>query len=403
VAKIRIAIKEALYGNITGNVIRLNMNINGGKHMISSVEFSKKLNDLGFNTAVGVPDSTFKGLISYFSSRDVFNHIIAANECEAMGIAAGYYLALKKPAMVYMQNSGFCKTLNPYTSMLSADVYSIPALMLVGWRGEPGKKDEPQHKMMGRIMPDLFQVMEIEYAVLEETQWENQLELARQYLNHHDRPYIIAVKKGLFDDFKIQEKESPAVMTREEALNIIVENTPGNAVFVSTTGKTSRELFEIREQRKEPHGTDFYTVGSMGCASSIAFGVGLANSQKKVFILEGDGAALMQLGTMATIGHYKNSRLKHIIIDNNSHESTGGQPTVSGGVNFMEIARACGYEFVECVDNPVDLRKSLDHLETNNQLSLVVVKVKKGARLDLGRPTTTPRENRDAFIENFQR
>jgi phosphonopyruvate decarboxylase len=379
------------------------MNINGGNQMISSVEFSKKLNDLGFNTAVGVPDSTFKGLISYFSSQDVFNHIIAANECEAMGIAAGYYLAHKKPAMVYMQNSGFCKALNPYTSMLSADVYSVPALMLVGWRGEPGKKDEPQHKMMGRIMLDLFKVMEIEYSVLEETQWETQLEFARQYLNRNDRPYIIAIKKGLFDDFKIPGEKSQAAMTREEALNVIVENTPGNAVFVSTTGKTSRELFEIREQRKESHGTDFYTVGSMGCASSIAFGVGLADSQKKVFILDGDGAVLMQLGTMATIGHYKNPRLKHIIIDNNSHESTGGQPTVSVSVNFIEIARACGYEFVECVDNPQDLKKCLGHLQANNQLSLVVVKVKKGARSDLGRPTTTPRENRDAFIENFQR
>jgi phosphonopyruvate decarboxylase len=371
--------------------------------MISSVDFSKKLDGLGFNTAVGVPDSTFKGLISYFSSQEVFNHIIAVNECEAVGIAAGYYLACKKPAMVYMQNSGFCKTLNPYTSMLCADVYSLPALLLVGWRGEPGKKDEPQHKMMGRIMLDLFKVMEIEYTVLEETQWESQLENARDYLDHHDRPYIIAIKKGLFDDFKIQEKECPARMTREEALNIIVENTGGDAVFVSTTGKTSRELFEIREQRKEPHGTDFYTVGSMGCASSIAFGVGLADSQKKVFILDGDGAVLMQLGTMATIGHYKNPRLKHIIIDNNSHESTGGQPTVSGSVNFMEIARACGYEFVDCVDNPMDLRKCLGHLVVNNQLSLVVVKVKKGARPDLGRPTTGPRENRDAFIENFQR
>jgi len=370
--------------------------------MISSVDFSKKLNGLGFNTAVGVPDSTFKGLISYFSSREVFNHIIAANECEAMGIAAGYYLAHKKPALVYMQNSGFCKTLNPYTSMLSADVYAVPALMLVGWRGEPGKKDEPQHKMMGRIMLDLFKVMEIEYAVLEESQWETQLEFACQCLSHHDRPYIIAIKTGLFDDFKIPGEKSQASMTREETLNIIVENTGGDAVFVSTTGKTSRELFEIREQREESHGTDFYTVGSMGCASAIAFGVGLAVSQKKVFILDGDGAALMQLGTMATIGHYKNPRLKHIIIDNNSHESTGGQPTVSGSVNFIEIGRACGYEFVECVDNPMDLRKCLGHLVVNNQLSLVVVKVKKGARPDLGRPTTTPRENRDAFIENFQ-
>jgi phosphonopyruvate decarboxylase len=218
--------------------------------------------------------------------------VIAANECEAMGIGAGYYLAREKPALVYMQNSGFCKTLNPYTSMLSADVYAVPLLMLVGWRGEPGKKDEPQHKMMGRIMTDLFKVMELEYAVLEETGWESQLEQAAEYLQHSEKPYIIAIRKGLFDDFKLPSPaESPTAMTREQALNIIVDHTSADTVFVSTTGKTSRELFEIREQRNQPHGTDFYTVGSMGCASSIAFGVGLADSQKKVFILDGDGAA----------------------------------------------------------------------------------------------------------------
>lgn len=371
--------------------------------MISSVDFSKKLSQLKFDTAIGVPDSTFKGLISYFSTRGVFKHIIAANECEAMGIGAGYYLAHEKPALVYMQNSGFCKTLNPYTSMLSADVYAVPLLMLVGWRGEPGKKDEPQHKMMGRIMLDLFKAVEIEYSILEESQWETQLEHAADYLHHNQKPYIIAIKKGLFDDFKIpSHSESPTAMTREQALNIIVDHTSRDTVFVGTTGKTSRELFEIREQRKQPHGTDFYTVGSMGCASSIAFGVGLADSQKNVFILDGDGAALMQLGTMATMGHYKNPRLKHILLDNNSHESTGGQPTVSGSVNFIEIGRACGYEFVQCVDNKEDLKTCLRDLETNGKLSLVVVKVKKGSRPDLGRPTTTPKENRDAFIRNFQ-
>jgi phosphonopyruvate decarboxylase len=371
--------------------------------MIAPADFSKKLNELGFDTAVGVPDSTFKGLISYFSSQDIFKHVIAANECEAMGIAAGYYLAQQKPALVYMQNSGFCKTLNPYTSMLSTDVYGIPALLLVGWRGEPGKKDEPQHKMMGRIMTDLFQVMELDYTILEESQWEHQLEMAHGCLSRHDRPYIIAIKPDLFDDFKIPGKdENLALPTREEALNIIVENTSPQVVFISTTGKTSRELFEIRAQRSQPHGTDFYTVGSMGCTSAIAFGVALADSQKKVFILDGDGAALMQLGTMATIGHYKNPRLKHIILDNQAHESTGGQPTVSGSVDFMQIGRACGYEYVAGVDNETDLKQTLQHLETNNQLSLVVVKIKKGSRPNLGRPTTTPKENRDAFIGSFR-
>ncbi|MCX6583103.1 MAG: phosphonopyruvate decarboxylase [Candidatus Aminicenantes bacterium] len=371
--------------------------------MISPVDFSKKLHELGFETAVGVPDSTFKGLISYFSTQDRFRHVIAANECEAMGIAAGYYLAHREPALVYMQNSGFCKTLNPYTSMLSEDVYGIPALLLVGWRGEPGQKDEPQHKMMGRIMTDLFKVMEIEYSVLEESQWESQLTSARDYLNRRRRPYIIAVKSKLFAEFKSpQKEESRAAMTREEALNIIVENTSHRAVFISTTGKTSRELFEIRQQKGQTHGSDFYTVGSMGCASAIAFGVGLAESDREVFILDGDGAAIMQLGTMATIGHYKNPRLKHIILDNHAHESTGGQPTVSAGIDFIAIGRACGYENVAAVDNAADLKKSLQALENNGQLSLLAVQIKKGSRSDLGRPTTTPQENRDAFTGYFR-
>jgi phosphonopyruvate decarboxylase len=371
--------------------------------MISVVDFSNKLSQLDFDTAVGVPDSTFKGLISYFSSQAVFNHVIACNECEAMGIAAGYYLAREKPAIVYMQNSGFCKTLNPYTSMLSPEVYSVPALLLVGWRGEPGKKDEPQHKMMGRIMQDLFKVMEMEFTVLDPGQWETQLETARDYCHQHQKPYIIAIKKDLFADFKIPRgDEGQAAMTREQALNIIVERLSGPAVFISTTGKTSRELFEIREQRREPHGSDFYTVGSMGCASSIAFGVGLAESQKKIVILDGDGAALMQMGTMATLGHYKNPRLKHLILDNHAHESTGGQPTVSASADLMGIGRACGYEYVESAANPAELQKCLEEIEHNEKLSLLVVRVKKGSRPDLGRPTTTPRENRDAFIRYFQ-
>lgn len=369
--------------------------------MISVVDFSEKLNGLGFDTAVGVPDSTFKGLISYFSTQNVFTHVTAANECEAMGIGAGYFLAHKKPALVYMQNSGFCKTLNPYTSMLSEEVYGIPALMLVGWRGEPGMKDEPQHKMMGRIMTNLFRVMELDYTILDKQEWSSQLDHAAQYLKTAEKPYVLAIPKGLFDNFDIPEVPGSATMTREQAINVIVDTISGEAVFISTTGKTSRELFEIREQQGQMHGSDFYTVGSMGCASSIALGVGLAKSEKNVFILDGDGAALMQLGTMATAGHYRNPRIKHVLLDNNAHESTGGQPTVSGSIDFGSIANACGYEYVQYAENENDLAAVLRELECNGKLSLVVVKVKKGARSDLGRPTTTPKQNRDAFIANF--
>lgn len=371
--------------------------------MISAVEFSKWLAHLGVNTTVGVPDSTFKGLISYFSSQSLFRHLIAVNECEAMGIAAGYYLASQKPALVYMQNSGFCKTLNPYTSLLSPDAYGIPALMLVGWRGEPGKKDEPQHIMMGRILIDLLTVLELEYTILEEDNWKVQLEEALSRTIQSEKPYVVVVRNGLFDDYKVAKPVSSfdTTLTREQALEIIVNYSPEQAVFISTTGKTSRELFEIRKKRSESHGKDFYTVGSMGCASAIALGVGLVSSPRTIFILDGDGAALMQLGTLATIGHYKNPRLKHIIIDNNAHESTGGQPTVSDNVNFMGIGKACGYDTVMTVDCAQDLATCLQDLETNNRLSLVVVKVKTGSRSDLGRPTTTPKENRDAFIQHF--
>jgi phosphonopyruvate decarboxylase len=371
--------------------------------MISPVDFSKKLFELGFDTTIGVPDSTFKGLISYFNGHKTFKQVIASNECEAMGIASGYYLSQQKPALVYMQNSGFCKTINPYTSLLSADVYSIPVLMLVGWRGEPGKKDEPQHKMMGRIMIDLIKVMEIDYTILSEADWEEQLVKAARYVAQNECPYIIAVKKGSFSEYsQLPETGPEAALSRERVIRMIVEEASEDVVFVSTTGKTSRELFEIREQREEHHGRDFYTVGSMGCASSIALGIGLGSSNKKVFVLDGDGAALMQLGTMATIGHYPRPNLKHIIIDNNAHESTGGQPTVSATVDFMQIARGCHYEYTRYVDNEEQLRDELKRLETNNQLSLLVIKVKKGSRPDLGRPTTTPRENRDAFLQNFK-
>jgi len=370
--------------------------------VISVEDFSKKLCEAGFDQVIGVPDSTFKGLISYFSSQDMFRHTVAVNECEAVAIAAGYYLGQGKPAVVYMQNSGFCKTLNPYTSLLSADVYSLPALMLVGWRGEPGKKDEPQHKMMGRIMLDLMRVMEIDYAVLDEALWPEQVQQACAYVREKERPFIMVIKPEVFADFKISRKKHDYEMTREEVLRVIVENASDQAMFISTTGKTSRELFEIREQRQESHGKDFYTVGSMGCASAIGFGLGLASSRRPIFILDGDGASLMQLGSLATIGHYTNRRIKHIIIDNGAHESTGNQPTVSDSVNFLEIGQACGYEWTACVETRQELNEAVFDLEKNNRLSLLVVKVKPGSRPDLGRPTTTPRENRDAFMAHFR-
>jgi phosphonopyruvate decarboxylase len=346
--------------------------------MISCTEFSQKLIELGYDTATGIPDSTFKGLISYFTHDNVFRHIIASNECEAMAIAAGYFLSSKKPAIVYLQNSGFGKVVNPYTSLLSKDIYSLPVLMLIGWRGEPGKKDEPQHKMM--------QLIRCHESILDS-----------------EEAHALVIRRGIFEDYSEIPEENEYTLAREWVLEKIVESISPDALFVSTTGKTSRELFEIRERRKDIHGRDFYTVGSMGCTSAIAFGAGLAQDKKKIFILDGDGAVLMQLGTLTTIGHYKNRNLKHILIDNNSHESTGGQPTVSDTVDFKAIGKACGYEFVVTVDDDENLVDAIKGIENNNRLSLLIVKSKRGSRPGLGRPTTTPKENRNAFIKYLGR
>lgn len=370
--------------------------------MISCPKFVNHLNSLGINTAIGIPDSTFKDLISYFEYSENISNIKASNECEAVAISTGYYLANNKPAIVYMQNSGFCKTINPYTSLCSGDIYGIPGLFLVGWRGKPGEKDEPQHKMMGRITVDLIKTLEIPFTILNVPKWEKQLFEAYRTTISQQIPYVVVISKGLFGPFSTAAKQKGAeLLLREKALEIIIEDLPEDTLFVSTTGKTSRELFEIRERKKQGHGNDFLTVGSMGCASSIAFGIALSKPKKNVCIIDGDAAALMQLGSMATIGHYQLKNLTHIIIDNNAHESTGGQPTVSESVDFGVIGKACGYSSIHYANNEENIRDAIKQIGSRESLSLLIIKCRKGVRKDLGRPTTTPEENKIAFMKNL--
>jgi len=369
--------------------------------MISCSDFVNRLTALGVDTAIGVPDSTFKGLISFFASANTITHIKASNECEAVAIAAGYYLARNAPALVYMQNSGFGKTVNPCTSLCSREIYAIPSLFMVGWRGRPGEKDEPQHVMMGRILIDLIKTLEMPCSVLDEAVWEQQLSEAYHTTQSQHVPFIMIVPKGFFEPFSPQKKqERHTLLLREAILELIVDTLPHDTLFVSTTGKTSRELFEIRQRKKQNHGRDFLTVGSMGCASSIGFGVALSKPDKNICIIDGDGAALMQLGSMATLGHYHPSNLIHIIIDNNAHESTGGQPTVSETVDFGAIGKACGYACVYYADTRDTIIDALQRIDAGQSLSLLVIKSRTGSRKDLGRPATTPLENKKAFMRS---
>lgn len=355
--------------------------------------------DLTFFT--GIPDSTFKDWMNFLSDThdNGLTNIIACNECEAVALAAGYHLATGKIGIVYMQNSGEGKTVNPLTSLCDPKVYSIPVLMMIGWRGEPGQKDEPQHKKMGEITLSLLEVLGIPYEIMTEKDSALIISKAVSYMKDKKSPYALIIKNDLFEKYdSIKEVKAEFEMTREDAIKIIVDSLDCSEVVVSTTGKTSRELFENRVAKGQKP-IDFYTVGSMGCSASIAHGIALKKPTKKVFVFDGDGAAIMQMGALATIGHYKPKNLYHVIFDNESHDSTGGQPTVSKTVDFEHVALACGYESAKTLRTKKELNKALKEIKLLKGPVMLVIKVKKGARKDLGRPTTTPIENKQCFME----
>ncbi|RLF45882.1 MAG: phosphonopyruvate decarboxylase [Thermoplasmata archaeon] len=360
-------------------------------------------NDLTFFT--GVPDSTFKGWMTFLEEKHgkELTQIIAANECEATAIATGYHLSTGKVAVVYMQNSGLGKTVNPITSLCDPEVYSIPIVMMVGWRGEPEKKDEPQHKKMGRITIPLLETLEIPYRVLPDTIQEvaEVITEMRDIADRENTPVALIIRKGViapYDSDKTEVRESHLEMNREDAIKTIVDNLDGSEAIVSTTGKTSRELFEYRIERNEKP-MDFYTVGGMGCAASIALGIALQKPEKEIFVFDGDGAVIMQMGSLATIGHYKPSNFNHILFDNRAHDSTGGQMTVSDTVDFEKVALSCGYRNVIAVSTIDTLKQAITKMKSLKGPKMLIVKIKKGARENLGRPTTTPIENKKNFME----
>ena len=299
-------------------------------------DFCELLRREGFGFYSGVPDSTLKSLISYIEDKDDLFNVRAVNECEAVAVCTGYHFATGKIGVVYMQNSGEGKTVNPLTSLCDPEVYSIPVLLMIGWRGGPGTKDEPQHVKMGRVTIPLLETLEISYKILPDNieEAEKVIQEMKEKAEETKSPVAIIIKKGLFEEYEAKEKvKTNYEMKREDAIKAIIDNLDSSEAIISTTGKTSRELFEYRIGGGEKP-RDFYTVGSMGCSASIANSIALQKSGKKVFVFDGDGAVIMQMGALATIGHYKAKNLYHIVFDNAAHDSTGGQPTVSDTINF---------------------------------------------------------------------
>lgn len=370
--------------------------------MIRPDFFYHTLASYGIDFYAGVPDSLLKNLCAYITDHaDAAHNIIAANEGGAMGLAAGHYLATGQIPVVYMQNSGQGNIINPLASLTDPDVYNLPVLLVIGWRGKPGVHDEPQHVKQGKVTTGLLNVMGIDYTVLskEEDKAESQIQKAVTYMQATKQCYALVIEKDTFDTYTLQNVEkNDFTMSREEAIQTVAAALGKKDAIVSTTGMISRELFEYRTAMNQGHERDFLTVGSMGHASQIALGIALEKQDRKVWCFDGDGASIMHMGSMAIVASKSPKNYVHVVFNNGAHDSVGGQPTVGLKIDLPAIAKAVGYKSVYSVSTPEELQQQLTQL--GEAPVFIEVKVKKGNRKDLGRPTTTPVQNKEALM-NF--
>ncbi len=372
--------------------------------MINPEHFYKLLKDNGIDFFTGVPDSLLKSICAYITDNvSKENNIIAANEGGAIALGAGYHLATGKVPLIYMQNSGMGNATNPLLSLVDKKVYSIPMLLLIGWRGEPGIKDEPQHIKQGEVTTKLLDAMDIHYDIIPDDFEKAKviIEKSIEYIKENNSPLAFIIRKGVFEPYELQNKiETNFEMTREDAIKILVDSLNDDDIVVSTTGKTSRELFEYREELKQGHKRDFLTVGSMGHTSQIALGIALQKPKRNVYCFDGDGAVIMHTGSLGIIGAASPKNFKHIVFNNGAHDSVGGQPTIGFDLNFGSIANVFNFKSSFYATNISQLKESIIDFKNSEGPSLLEIRINKGARKDLGRPTISPIENKNSF-KNF--
>lgn len=374
-------------------------------YYLNPAHFFALLRSHGTTFYTGVPDSLLKDFCAYITDKvPVTEHVISANEGTAMATAAGHYMATGKIACVYLQNSGLGNTVNPLLSLCSEKVYAIPTLILIGWRGEPGKKDEPQHTLQGALTPGLLSEMHVPYDILPdyaEGAFEV-LDKAYKHMHENKSPFALLVRKDTFEKYKLQAAvevfTGDSMLHREEILERILQVLPDDPL-ITTTGFASRELFELREALGQTHEKDFLTVGSMGHCSSIALGIALSQRDRQVLCVDGDGAALMHMGAFAIVGQSGLKNFKHILINNAVHDSVGGQPTRGNAIDFPAIAQACGYAVASCAQTADEIGPALEKLRDAEGPAFLEIRALPGARADLGRPTTTTHQNKEAFMK----
>ncbi|MEC8420797.1 MAG: phosphonopyruvate decarboxylase [Verrucomicrobiota bacterium] len=373
---------------------------------IKPSEAFEQFRTAGISFFTGVPDSLLKSFCAYASDElSSDEHIIAANEGSSIAIASGHYLATSKPSLVYMQNSGIGNAVNPLLSLASPEVYSIPMIVMIGWRGEPDRKDEPQHMLQGQIMPQFLNSMNIPWFELSPKTKDSGkvIQEAIAGMTKSSCPVVILVKKNTFEDYNSKNlTPSLNLLSREAAIQILAKNLNSNDLIVSTTGMASRELYEYRQSSGGILGEDFLTVGSMGHASSIAAGIALGRPEKKVICIDGDGALLMHMGAVGVIGQSNLPNFIHIVLNNGAHDSVGGQPTVGLDINLPKIAKACGYKVTSSVSEERDIIDELLRMNGEKGPSFLEVIIGKGSRPNLGRPISTPLENKQSFMKKVE-
>ncbi len=375
--------------------------------MISPHNFVKVLQNQGIEFFTGVPDSLLKDFISYVEenvSRE--QHITAANEGNAVAIASGYNLATGKIAAVYLQNSGLGNAVNPLTSLADKEVYAIPLLLIIGWRGEPGVHDEPQHIKQGKVTEAMLDVLGVPYVVfssdISPDAMEEKVRSIVEQASAKSCPCAILVRKGVFEEYVSSPREVAHTLTREEAINIVTEQIGKDGIIVSTTGKISRELYEARSQHGGRVEKDFLTVGSMGHASQIALGIATQKKNIPVYCLDGDGATIMHMGGLATIGWVAPQNFRHIVLNNLAHESVGGQPSAAQVVDLPVVARSCGYALASQATTKEEIVAALDKMNDTAGPSFLEIKVNLSSRPNLGRPKETPVENKKVFMDSIK-
>ncbi len=365
-------------------------------------KFCDILNEGGIDFFCGVPDSLLKNFCAYIAEHiPRENNIITANEGNAIALASGYFLATRKPALVYMQNSGLGNCVNPLLSLTDKDVYNIPMLLVIGLRGEKGIKDEPQHFKQGILTEALLKTMNIKYSILPDNleQTSEIINKSFDYMSKTNNVYALIVRKNYFEKYESKRKLNNYTLSREKAIEIVAKNTRKNDVLVATTGHISRELYQYRKNINASHKSDFLTVGSMGHASSIALGIAIKKRNRNIVCLDGDGAAIMHLGSMPVISSLNLDNFKHIIFNNESHNSVGGQPTVSNIINFKQLAKSLGYDEAYSVSDENELKKIMSKFLSSKRTSLLEIKVKNRTDENLIRPLETPIENKNIFMD----